>query len=94
MATNVGIRPNAGDVHAIVKASRSENETAHVVLNILNVRDYESMPNFINGKIGEDIEIVVSKDDLNFFKVGKEVDVLVSVSGDQRGQFYTATLKK
>jgi hypothetical protein len=93
MASNVGIIPNASDVRAIVKDRHLENGTAYVTLHILTAEDYKSMPNFIKGSVGEDIQIVVSKDDLVFLDMNKQVNVLVSILGDEQGQYYTARLK-
>jgi hypothetical protein len=47
----------------------------------------------VKENIGKVITIVVSKDDLDFFKAKDEVNLLISLSGDERGQFYTARIK-
>jgi hypothetical protein len=92
MANGVSIAPNASDVHAIVKEKHVTNGIAYVRLHILTAEDYKLMPNFMKENIGKDIVVMVSKDDLSFFDK-KEVNVLVAVSGDERGQFYTAKIK-
>jgi hypothetical protein len=91
-AAGVNISPNASDVHAIVKEKHATNGVAYVTLHILTAEDYKSMPNFMKENIGKDIVVVVSKDDLCFFDKN-EVNVLIAVSGDEQGQFYTAKIK-
>jgi len=90
----VNIIPNASDVHAIVKDKRvqEKDNTAYIKLHVIRADNYKSMPNFMKDNIGKVITIVVSKDDLDFFKKD-QVNLLVSVSGDERHQFYTARIK-
>jgi hypothetical protein len=87
--------PNASDVHAFVKEKQVEEKgnTAYVKLQVISADNFRSMPNFVRENIGKVITIVVSKDDLDFFKEEDEVNLLVSLSGDERGQFYTARIK-
>ena len=61
-------------------------------LFIVEAKDYEQMPNFIKDKIGKELDIVVSKDDLSYFD-REEVNILVSLIGDEKGQSYTARVK-
>ena len=91
----ISIIPNVSDVHARVKerlVDEKEN-IAHIRLHVIRADDYESMPNFVKECIGEEITLTVSKDDLDFFKGNEEVNLLVSVSGDERHQYYTGRIK-
>jgi hypothetical protein len=87
--------PNTSDVHALVKEKQVEEKenTAYVKLQVISADNFRSMPNFVKENIGKVITIVVSKDDLDFFKEEDEVNLLVSLSGDERHQFYTARIK-
>jgi hypothetical protein len=93
MASSVSIVPNTSDVHAIVKNTTpiDEEDVANVTLYIISAKDYKSMPNFMKDNVDKNITVIVSKDDLNFFK--GEVNVLVSVFGDEKGQFNVAKPK-
>jgi hypothetical protein len=90
----VSIMPNASDVHATVKEIHVDDEEniAHIKLHVTKADNYKTMPNFMAENIGKDITIPVSKGDIDFFKKG-EVNLLVSVSGDERHQSYTGTIK-
>jgi hypothetical protein len=91
----VSIIPNASDIHAIVKEKRVDEKenVAYIKLHVITADNYKSMPNFMKENIGKVITITVSIDDLNFFEKDKEVNLLVSVSGDERQQFYTGRIK-
>ncbi len=92
MGYGVSAAPNASDVHAKVKGTKRAGEIATIRLFIVEAKDYDQMPNFVKDKIGKEIEITVSKDDLKFFERA-EVDILISVAGDEKGQSYTARIK-
>ena len=92
MSYGIGATPNAGDVVAEVKGKVPMGNTAEVTLHVLEVRDYQNMPNFVKDKIGKDITITVSIDDLPYFEKDI-VNVLISFVGDERQQLYTARLK-
>lgn len=90
----ISIIPNASDVRAIVKdklIDEKEN-VVYIKLYVIRADNYKSMPNFVRENIGKEITLTVSKDDLDFFKKN-EVNLLVSVSGDERRQFYTGRIK-
>jgi hypothetical protein len=89
----VGVVPNASDVHAKVRETKSNGDTATVRLFIVEAQDYEKMPNFVADKTGKELDIVVSKADLSYFQRGKDVNILVSMIGDEKGQSYTARIK-
>jgi len=92
MANGIEVIPNASDVVAKVKDKTAVNKTSNVTLHILEANDYQDLPNFVRDKIGKDITITVSIDDLPYF--GKDiVNVLISFVGDERGQMYTARIK-
>ncbi len=92
MGYGVSVAPNTSDVYAKVKGTTSNGDIATVRLFIVEAKDYEQMPNFIKDKIGKELDIIVSKDDLSFFN-REEVNILVSVIGDEKGQSYTARVK-
>ena len=92
MSYGIGIIPNSSDVYATVKDKKIINDVGYVTLHINEVKDYNSMPNFVKDQIGKDIMIVVSKDDLSYFNK-ENVNVLISVIGDEKGQEYTAKIK-
>jgi hypothetical protein len=91
----VTVIPNASDVHGLVKEKQigEKENTADVKLHIISADNYMSMPNFVKDNVGKVITIVVSKEDLSFFNEEAEVNLLVSLSGDERQQFYTARVK-
>src|SRR5215212_6786711 len=95
MNSGVGVIPNASDVIAVVKRkwedSRQKN-IGYVKLHVLSANDYKGMPNFLKEETGKEIDITVSKEDLDFFK--DTVNVLISFIGDEKQQqFYTARRK-
>jgi len=92
MSYGIGTMPNASDVYAEVKEKQVVGEIAKIRLHVIDAKDYKSMPNFVKDQIGGDITITVSKDDLPFFEKDK-VNVLVSLTGDERQQEYTARIK-
>jgi hypothetical protein len=92
MGYGVSVAPNTSDVYAKVKGTTRSGDLATVRLFIVEAKDYEQMPNFIKDKIGKELDIVVSKDDLSFFN-REEVNILVSVIGDEKGQSYIARVK-
>jgi hypothetical protein len=93
MVYGIGVIPNASDVYAKVKEKYLVDEkVAKVTLQVLEAKDYRSMPNFVKDKIGKNITITVAKDDLPYFQKDM-VNVLVSLDGDQKQQFYTARIK-
>jgi hypothetical protein len=57
----------------------------------MSAKDYKEKSNFVKEKIGEEIDITVSKQDLDYFK--DTVNVLISFVGDEKQQFYTARIK-
>jgi hypothetical protein len=57
----------------------------------MSAKDYKEKPDFVKEKIGEEIYITVSKQDLDYFK--DTVNVLISFVGDEKQQFYTARIK-
>lgn len=92
MASGVGIMPNASEVYAIVKEKKIANETGYVTLHVIEAKNYKSMPNFVSDQTGKDITVIVSKDDIPYFDK-ENVNLLISVIGDERHQEYTARLK-
>lgn len=92
MASGVGIMPNASEVYAMVKEKRIINATGYVTLHVVEAKNYKSMPNFVSDQIGKDITVIVSKDDIPYF-YKENVNVLISVIGDEKHQEYTARLK-
>jgi hypothetical protein len=92
MNSGVSIMPNSSDVYATVKEKKIINDIVYVTLHINEAKDYKSMPNFIKDQIGKDVIVVVSTDDLAYFNKDN-VNVLLSVTGDERGQQYTAEIK-
>lgn len=92
MGSGIGITPNAGDVYATVKEKKIINDTGYVTLHIIEAKNYKSMPNFVSDQIGKDITAVVSKDDIPYFSK-ENVNVLISVIGDEKNQEYTAKIK-
>src|SRR3712207_4053006 len=89
----VDVVPNASDVHAKVRETKSNGDIGTVRLFIVEAQDYEKMPNFVQDKIGKELDIIVSKTDLSFFQIGKDVNILISMIGDEKGQSYTARIK-
>jgi hypothetical protein len=87
--------PNASDVHALVKEKRVDEKgnTAYIKLQVISVDNFRSMPNFVKENVGKVITVLVSKDEVDFFKEEDEVNLLISMSGDERGQAYTARIK-
>lgn len=92
MGYGVSVAPNTSDVCAKVRGTTRSGDIATVRLFIVEAKDYEQMPNFIKDKIGKELDIIVSKEDLSFFD-RDEVNILVSVIGDEKGQSYTARVK-
>ncbi len=92
MVNGIEVTPNASDVVAKVKDKIPIDKTANVTLHVLEANDYQNMPNFVKDKIGKDITITVSIDDLPYFDKDV-VNVLISFVGDDRGQMYTAQIK-
>ena len=92
MGYGIGIQPNASDVYATVKEKKVVNETGYVTLHVMEAKNYKSMPNFVSDQIGKNITVVVSKDDMPYFSK-ENVNVLISVIGDEKHQEYTARLK-
>ena len=93
MGKGVSVVPNASNVHAKAREITSNGDVATVRLFIVEAKNYEKMPNFVEDKIGKELDIVVSKGDLSFFERREEVDILISVIGDEKGQSYTARVK-
>jgi len=93
MGYGISVAPNASDVYAKVKGKTINGELGKVRLLVLEAKDYNQMPNFVKDKIGQDIEITVSKDDLKYFE-REDVNVLVSFIGDEKQQSYTARIKR
>jgi hypothetical protein len=92
MGYRVSVAPNASDVYAKVKGITSTGDIATVRIFVIKAEDYKKMPNYVKDKIGREIEIAVSKDDISFFEKD-EVNVLVTMIGDEKGQSYTARVK-
>ncbi len=68
MVYGIGVIPNASDVFAKVKEKYLVDEiVAKVTLQVLELKDYQSMPNFVKDKIGKDITITIAKEDLPYF---------------------------
>jgi uncharacterized 2Fe-2S/4Fe-4S cluster protein (DUF4445 family) len=92
MGYGVGVMPNTSDVYAKVKGITSSGDIATVKLFIIKADDYEKMPNFVKDKIGKELDITVAQSDIDFF-VKDEVNLLISMIGDEKGQSYTARVK-
>lgn len=92
MASGIGIIPNASDVYATVKEKKIINGTGYVTLHVIEAKNYKTMPNFVSDQIGKDITVVVSKDDIPYFSK-ENINILVSVIGDEKHQEYTARIK-
>jgi len=94
MAAGVSIIPNTSEVHAIVKQRSivDGEKTARLTLYVLSANDYNGMPNFMKENVGKNVTVVVSGDIIHCFE-HDEVNILVSVVGDERGQFYIAKPK-
>lgn len=92
MGYGIGVAPNASDVYAKVNGKTINGELGRVRLHILQAKDYNQMPNFVKDKIGKEIEITVSKDDLKYFE-REDVNILVSLIGDEKQQSFTARIK-
>jgi hypothetical protein len=52
------------------------------------------MPNFIKENEGKNITSLMLQDEANQINLEQEVDLIVSVIGDERGEYYKAALKK
>ncbi len=92
MGYGISVAPNAGDVYAKVKGKTVIGNLGIVKLFVLEAKDYNKMPNFVKDKIGKEIEITVSKNDLTFFEK-ENVNILVSLTGDEKQHSYTARIK-
>lgn len=86
--------PNASDVHGIVKDKLidEKEDVVYIKLYVNRADNFKSMPNFVKEDIGKEITLTVSKDDLDFFE-RNEVELLVSISGDEKHQLYTGRIK-
>jgi hypothetical protein len=100
MAAGVSILPNSSAVHAIVKEKNhtpkgNKQETvSNVTLYIISAADYNGMPNFMKENEGKNITSLMSRDEAIQINLEQEVDLIVSVIGDERGEYNKATLKK
>ena len=92
MDYGIGVTPNAGDVYTKVKGRTIDGEVGKVKLFVVEAKDYQHMSNFVKDRIGKEIEITVSKDDLAFFDK-EDVNILVSLIGDEKQQSFTARVK-
>ncbi len=92
MEYGVGVIPNASDVYAKVRGITSSGDIAIVKLFIIKANNYEKMPNFVKDKIGKELEITVAQRDIDFFEKD-EVNILISMIGDEKRQSYTARVK-
>jgi hypothetical protein len=92
MGYGVGVTPNMSDVYAQVKGITSSGDIATIKLFIIKADDYEQMPNFVKDKIGKELDITVAQSDIDFFEKD-EVNILISMIGDEKGQSYTARVK-
>ena len=92
MGYGISAAPNASDVYAKVNGRTIIGELGKVRLLVIQAKDYNQMPNFVEDKIGKEIEITVSKDDLKYFE-RDDVNILVSLIGDEKQCSYTARVK-
>lgn len=92
MGYGISVTPNASDVYAKVNGRTIIGELGKVRLLVLQAKSYNQMPNFVEDKIGKEIEITVSRDDLKYFE-RDDVNILVSLIGDEKQQSYTARIK-
>jgi hypothetical protein len=94
MAAGVSVIPNNSEVRGLIKEKSIDNAgVSRLTLYVISANDYNGMPNFMKENIGKNITVLVQSNKLHCFK-SNEVNMLIKLSGDERGQFYVGVPKE